>query len=72
MIADKIEKIRDNVCFWTASSKIIEAFKHVANQLKIKYSKKLLLDSFTIWNFTYFMLSVALMYKDAHIHSNFP
>ncbi|KAK2658034.1 hypothetical protein Ddye_011086 [Dipteronia dyeriana] len=47
-----------------ASSKRIEAFECVANQLKINYSKKLVLECLTRWNSTYFMLSIALMYKD--------
>ncbi|KAK2646690.1 hypothetical protein Ddye_021885 [Dipteronia dyeriana] len=64
VIVDGIEKIRDTVCYWIASSKRIEAFEYATNQLKIKYAKKLVLDCPTRWNFTYFMLSVALMYKD--------
>ena len=69
VIADGIEKIRDSICFWIASSKRIEAFENAANQLKIKYAKKLALDCPTRWNSTYFMLSVALMYKDVFVRA---
>ncbi|KAL5739860.1 hypothetical protein ACOSP7_028754 [Xanthoceras sorbifolium] len=44
VIAEGIEKIRDSVCFWTASSRRVEAFEYATNQLKIKYTKKLVLD----------------------------
>ncbi|KAL5787328.1 hypothetical protein ACOSP7_004277 [Xanthoceras sorbifolium] len=64
VIAEGIEKIRDSVCFWTTSSKRIGTFENAANQLKIKYAKKLVLDCPTRWKSTYFMLSIALMYKD--------
>ncbi|KAK2665380.1 hypothetical protein Ddye_003954 [Dipteronia dyeriana] len=67
VIAYGIEKIRDDICSWRTSSKRIEAFENAANQLKIKYSKKLVLDCPTTWNSTHFMLSVAFIYKDVFI-----
>ena len=69
VIGDGIEKIKDSVGFWTASSKRIEAFEFIANQLKIKYTRKLVLDCPTGWNSTYFMLYVALMYKDVFVRA---
>ncbi|KAL5788341.1 hypothetical protein ACOSP7_005290 [Xanthoceras sorbifolium] len=69
VIVEGIEKIRDSVYFWTALSMRIEAFEYVANQLKIKYAKKLVLNCPTRWNSNYFMLSVVLMYKDVFVRA---
>ncbi|KAK2648917.1 hypothetical protein Ddye_016406 [Dipteronia dyeriana] len=69
VIADGTEKIRDSICLWIASSKRIEAFENTTNQLKIKYAKKLVLDCPIRWNSTYFMFSVALIYKDVFVRA---
>lgn len=53
-----IEKIRDIISFWIALPKRKETFKESKNQLKVKFSKK------TRWISTFFMFSIALMYKD--------
>ncbi|XP_038995861.1 zinc finger BED domain-containing protein RICESLEEPER 2-like [Hibiscus syriacus] len=64
VIGDGIDRIRDNVYFWSATKKRIEKFEEAARHLTIYCSKKLSLDCKTRWNSTYLMLSVAIVYKD--------
>lgn len=64
-IGDGIEKVRNSVSYWTSSPKRIELFEDTTNrQLKLTFSKSLVLDCKTRWNLTYLMLEVALIYKD--------
>ena len=39
-----VERIRDSVAFWTATSKRIEKFEEAARHLKLGYDKRLILD----------------------------
>ena len=59
-----IRKVRDSVVIWTSSPRSCEKFEETANQLKVTYTKSLVLDCKTRWNSTYLMLKVALQYKD--------
>ncbi|CAN1215312.1 Putative AC transposase [Linum perenne] len=59
-----IEKIRDSVIYWTATPKRVEFFKEVAKQCRNSNDKSLQDDCPTMWNSTYVILSVALLYKD--------
>ncbi|KAG8382701.1 hypothetical protein BUALT_Bualt05G0104800 [Buddleja alternifolia] len=63
-ISITIEKIRDNVVYWTASLARVEKFEEVARQLNVSCSKKLSLNCKTRWNSTYLMLETAIAYKD--------
>ncbi|TXG73028.1 hypothetical protein EZV62_001607 [Acer yangbiense] len=64
VIGEGIERIRSSVLYWVATPKRIEKFEDTARQLNIPYSKRLVLDCPTRWNSTYFMLTIALLYKD--------
>ena len=63
VISDSVERIRSSVSYWTSSPKREEIFFETVNQLKIKSTKKLVLDCKTRWNSTYLMICSALMYK---------
>ncbi|CAN1172958.1 Putative AC transposase [Linum perenne] len=65
IIESCIEKVRDSVAFWTASTKRRQKFTEVVKQLHIDHSKELVLDCKTRWNSTWIMLSTAMLYKDA-------
>ncbi|WCJ29532.1 hypothetical protein M5689_011160 [Euphorbia peplus] len=65
VIGEAIEKIHDSVSFWSATPKRVEKFEATLRQLKIPFSKKLVLDCKTRWNSTFLMLQVAISYKDA-------
>ena len=56
VIGPCIEKVRDSVGFWTASTKIRQRFEEIRQQLHIECTKELALDCKTRWNSTYFML----------------
>ncbi|KAK9689502.1 hypothetical protein RND81_09G063400 [Saponaria officinalis] len=56
--------IRDNIAFWLATPKRIEAFNDSARALKVPSTKSLSLDCKTRWNSTYLMLQSAFPYKD--------
>lgn len=64
VIFEAIEKVRESVAFWSATPKRNEKFEETARQLKVSCTKKLILDYKTRWNSTYFMLNVAICYKD--------
>ncbi|GAA0185338.1 hypothetical protein LIER_32626 [Lithospermum erythrorhizon] len=64
VIGSGIERIRDNVVYWSASQSRIEKFEEAAKQLNIACTKKLSLDCRTRWNSTYLMLQVAISYKE--------
>ena len=65
-----IERIRDSVAFWTATPKRLEKFEEAKIFLSIVCDKRLALDCKTRWNSTYFMLSVALNYKEVFYRLN--
>ncbi|XP_030946144.1 zinc finger BED domain-containing protein RICESLEEPER 1-like [Quercus lobata] len=67
-IGDGIERIRDNVIYWTGSPKRRHKFEENARQLRVQCTKELVLDCKTRWNSTYLMLSTALIYKDVFLH----
>jgi hypothetical protein len=58
-----VERIRDSVGFWCATPKRHERFERTANQMNIKYGRRITLDCKTRWNSTYVMLSIALEYQ---------
>ena len=58
-----VERIRDSVGFWCATPKRHERFERTANQMNIKYGRRITLDCKTRWNSTYVMLSIALVYQ---------
>ncbi|XP_016172809.1 zinc finger BED domain-containing protein RICESLEEPER 2-like [Arachis ipaensis] len=64
LISHAIEKVRDSVHYWTVTPKREENFKETCAQLKIPYTKNLCLDCKTMWNSTFLMLEVAIMYRD--------
>lgn len=64
VIRDSIETIRNSVAYWSGTAKREEKFVEIAQQMKIKFSRKLVLDCKTRWNSTYVMLTTALVYKD--------
>ena len=64
VIRVEIEKIHDNVAFWSATPSRVEKFEDATRQLRIPCNKKLCLDCRTRWNSTYLMLSMAIAYKD--------
>ncbi|XP_028952706.1 zinc finger BED domain-containing protein RICESLEEPER 2-like [Malus domestica] len=64
VIRDSIETIRNSVSYWSWTTKREEKFVEIAQQMKIKFSRKLVLDCKTKWNSMYVMLTTALVYKD--------
>ena len=56
-IGDGIERIRDNVIYWTGSPKRRQKFEENACQLRVQCTKELVLDCKTRWNSTYLMFS---------------
>ncbi|XP_058181162.1 zinc finger BED domain-containing protein RICESLEEPER 2-like [Rhododendron vialii] len=63
-----IEKLRDNVAYWTASQKRANFFEETVHQLNVTSTKKLGLDCATRWNSTLLMLQTALLYEDVFNH----
>ncbi|KAL5555828.1 hypothetical protein UlMin_038064 [Ulmus minor] len=59
-----VERIRESIAFWTATPKRLEKFEESVRHLNIPCSKVLSLDIKTRWNFTYLILSTALLYND--------
>ncbi|KAJ0079142.1 hypothetical protein Patl1_24633 [Pistacia atlantica] len=68
VIEKDVEKIRDSISFLISTPERVENFENTAHRLNVAYTKKLLLDSRSMWNSTYLMLSTALEYKDVFIH----
>lgn len=64
IISEAIEKVRENVAFWSVTPKRSENFEEIARQVKVSCTKKVDFYCKTRWNFTYFMLNVAICYKD--------
>ena len=64
LIGDGIEMIRDSVIYWTGSPKRRQKFDENARQLRVQWTKELVLDCKTRWNSTDLMLSTTLIYKD--------
>jgi len=63
IIANVMEKVRDNANFWTATPKREEKFIKTCAQLNISFKRKLVVDCRTRWNSTYLMLQVAIQFK---------
>ena len=68
LIGYGIERIRDCVIYWTGSPKRRQKFEENPRQLRVQYTKELILDCKTHWNSTYLMLSTTLIYKDVLLH----
>lgn len=65
VIGDGIEKVRNSVLYWTASSSSrVQKFESLAKKHIPTYQRKLVPDCKTRWNSTYEMLRVAIMYKE--------
>jgi hypothetical protein len=67
VLKDEVEKIRNNITFWSATRKRNEKFEDTTRQLRIGCTRKLALDCSTRWNNTYKMLDIAIEYKDVFI-----
>ena len=66
-IGAEVEKIRENVAYWSATPSRVNKFEDAVRQLRLPNNKKLSLDCKTRWNSTYLMLSTALSYKDVFL-----
>ena len=64
VIGSSIEKVRESVGFWIASTKIRQKFEEIARQAHVDCTKELALDCKTHWNSTYLMLSIAIKYQN--------
>jgi len=64
IIANVIEKVRDNANFWTVIPKIKEKFIGTCARLNIQFKRKLVVDCRTRWNSKFLMLQVAIQYKE--------
>ena len=64
IIANVIEKVRDNANFWTATPKKEEKFIETCAQWNIQFKRKLVVDCRTRWNSIFLMLQVAIQYKE--------
>ena len=64
IIANVIEKIRDNANFWTTTPKREEKSIETCAQLNILFKRKLVVDCITRWNSTFLMLQAAIQYKE--------
>jgi hypothetical protein len=63
VMEDVIERVHDNVGFWSATPKRHECFQCTVAQMHLKYNKRIALDCKTRWNSTYIMLTTALEYQ---------
>ena len=66
VIGVEVEKIRENVAYWSTTSSRIDKFEDAARQLH-PCNRKLSLDCKTQSNSTYLMLSTAIVYKDVFL-----
>ena len=64
VIGSSIEKVRESVGFWIASTKIRQKFEEIARQAHVDCTKELALDCKTRWNSTYLVLSIAIKYQN--------
>ena len=64
VIGSSIEKVRESVRFWIASTKRRQKFEEIARQAHVDCTKELALDCKTHWNSTYLMLSIAIKYQN--------
>ena len=64
VIGSSIEKVRESVRFWIASTKRRQKFEEIARQAHVDFTKELALDCKTHWNSTYLMLSIAIKYQN--------
>ena len=62
-IGEIIKNVRESVKYVIQSESRLNIFGDIVKQLKLP-SKQLILDCYTIWNATYFILSSALEFKD--------
>ncbi|CAN0876318.1 Zinc finger BED domain-containing protein RICESLEEPER 2 [Linum grandiflorum] len=66
-IKEGIDKVRDCVFYWTATSRRVEFFEEAAKQKNINFSNKLVLNCPTRWNSTFQMMSTTIPYKAVFI-----
>lgn len=72
-IVDKIiEKFHESISFLTATPKRHEKFEKKAQQMNLKYEKKIAFHCKIRWNFTYLMLSTANLYQDVFAKLGIP
>ncbi|XP_050249216.1 zinc finger BED domain-containing protein RICESLEEPER 3-like [Quercus robur] len=70
VIGSCIEKVRESVGFWTASTKRRQKFEETARQAHVECTKELALDCKTRWNSTFLMLSIAIKYQNVFYRLN--
>ena len=70
VIGSCIEKVRESVGFWTASTKRRQKFEETTRQAHVECTKELALDCKTRWNPTYLMLSIAIKYQNVFYRLN--
>ena len=63
----EVEKICENVAYWSKTPSRVDKFEDVAHQLHLPCNRKLILDYKTRWNSIYLMLSTVISYKDVFL-----
>lgn len=58
-----IKNIRENVAYWTATPSREQMFEKACRDVKILYTRKLVLDCKTRWNSTFLMLETVISYR---------